>query len=115
MALPSASRLLPASCWASVVRARPGTWSGSPGPAASRARLWLAKRRTREAVNMERIAGATREPISSPNLSEAVEEEARRLPAKYRGPVVFCYLEGRTNEEAADELRCPVGTIKTRL
>jgi RNA polymerase sigma factor (sigma-70 family) len=78
----------------------------------ARARLLLAKRRTREAVDMERIAVATREPISSPNLSEAVEGEARRLPAKYRGPVVLCYLEGRTNEEAADELRCPVGTTR---
>jgi uncharacterized protein (TIGR03067 family) len=39
----------------------------------------------------------------------------QRLPAKYRGPVVLCYLEGRTNEEAARELRWPVGTIKGRL
>ena len=49
------------------------------------------------------------------DLSGAVEEEVGRLPAKYRGPVVLCYLEGRTNEEAASELRCPVGTVKTRL
>ena len=30
-------------------------------------------------------------------------------------PVVLCYLEGRTYEEAAQVLRCPVGTIKSRL
>jgi uncharacterized protein (TIGR03067 family) len=29
--------------------------------------------------------------------------------------VVLCYLEGRTNEEAAGELRWPVGTVKGRL
>ncbi len=29
--------------------------------------------------------------------------------------MVLCYLEGRTYEEAAQVLRCPVGTIKSRL
>src|SRR5581483_554631 len=37
------------------------------------------------------------------------------LPAKYRIPVVLCYLQGRSNEDAAGEMRCPVGTVKTRL
>jgi RNA polymerase sigma factor (sigma-70 family) len=44
-----------------------------------------------------------------------VREEVRRLPARYRQPVVLCYLNGKTNEEAAEQLRCPVGTIKGRL
>jgi DNA-directed RNA polymerase specialized sigma24 family protein len=26
--------------------------------------------------------------------------------------VVLCYLEGKTNQEAAAQLRCPIGTIK---
>src|SRR6185312_10853446 len=30
-------------------------------------------------------------------------------------PLVLCYLEGRTHEEAARELRWPVGTVKGRL
>jgi RNA polymerase sigma factor (sigma-70 family) len=37
------------------------------------------------------------------------------LPEKYRAPVVLCYLEGRTNEEAARELGCPKGTVAVRL
>jgi hypothetical protein len=37
------------------------------------------------------------------------------LPEKYRAPVVLCYLEGKTNEEAARQLRCPTGTVVTRL
>src|SRR5205085_1239310 len=28
---------------------------------------------------------------------------------------VFCYLEGKTNEEAARQLQWPVGTVKIRL
>ena len=31
------------------------------------------------------------------------------------GAVILCYLEGRTYEEAARLLPCPVGTIKSRL
>ncbi len=38
-----------------------------------------------------------------------------RLPEKYRVPVVLCYLEGRTNDEAGRRLGCPTGTIASRL
>jgi RNA polymerase sigma factor (sigma-70 family) len=41
--------------------------------------------------------------------------ELGRLPERFRAPVVLCYLEGRTYEEAAGLLGCPVGTIKSRL
>jgi RNA polymerase sigma factor (sigma-70 family) len=82
---------------------------------ASRVRLVTAKRRTRETTDMERVARATREPAEATELPVALAEEVGRLPAKYRGPVVLCYLEGRTNEEAAGELQWPVGTVKGRL
>ncbi len=41
--------------------------------------------------------------------------EVDRLPEKYRLPVILCYLEGKTNEEVADLLHWPVGTVKGRL
>jgi RNA polymerase sigma factor (sigma-70 family) len=48
-------------------------------------------------------------------LRPVLDEELNRLPEKHRAPVVLCYLEGLTNEEAARQLCCPVGTLKTRL
>ncbi len=44
-----------------------------------------------------------------------VDEEVSRLPEKYRLAVVLCYLEGKTNEQAALELGCPTGTLVTWL
>src|SRR5262249_22497757 len=48
-------------------------------------------------------------------LRPVLDEELSRLSEKHRAPVVLCYLEGLTNEEAARQLACPVGTVKTRL
>jgi RNA polymerase sigma factor (sigma-70 family) len=48
-------------------------------------------------------------------LAEALDEEIARLPARYREPLVLCCLGGRTCDEAARQLGCPVGTVKSRL
>jgi RNA polymerase sigma factor (sigma-70 family) len=42
-------------------------------------------------------------------------EELARLPERYRLPVVLCYLEGRTYDDAAARIGCPKGTLSTRL
>ena len=55
-------------------------------------------------------------PDSIPDdLARVLDEEVRYLPEKYRRPFLLCYLEGRTNEEAARLLGCPKGTILSRL
>jgi RNA polymerase sigma factor (sigma-70 family) len=41
--------------------------------------------------------------------------EVNRLAARYRVPVVLCYLEGNTHEEAARRLGWPKGTVSGRL
>ncbi len=49
------------------------------------------------------------------DLRFAIDELLAGLPANYRSAIVLCYLEGLTHEEAADRLRCPVGTVRSRL
>ncbi|WP_165227304.1 RNA polymerase sigma factor [Aquisphaera insulae] len=44
-----------------------------------------------------------------------IHDEIHRLPRKYQDPVVLCYLEGLTHEEAAARLGWPVGSVKGRL
>ncbi len=57
-------------------------------------------------------------PVADPawrDLRPVLDEEVSRLPEKYSATFVLCHVEGRTNEEAARELGCPVGTVLSRL
>jgi RNA polymerase sigma factor (sigma-70 family) len=47
--------------------------------------------------------------------AEALHAEIDRLPASARLPVVLCYFEGLSLAEAAKRLRCPAGTVHSRL
>ena len=49
------------------------------------------------------------------DLRPILDEEINRLPAKYRAPFLLCYVDGKTNVEAALELGCPKGTVLSRL
>ena len=48
-------------------------------------------------------------------LRPVLHDEVRRLPNKYRVPVILSYLEGKTNDEVAALLQWPVGTVRGRL
>jgi RNA polymerase sigma factor (sigma-70 family) len=86
---------------------------------AYRAALRAQSRRPRTVVQSPRDLGTVpARPDEDPawrDLRPVLDEEIGRLPAKYRAPFVLCHVEGRTNEEAARELGCPVGTVLSRL
>jgi RNA polymerase sigma factor (sigma-70 family) len=48
-------------------------------------------------------------------LHEALYEELDHLPDRYRAPLLLCYWEGMTHEEAADQLGWKKGAVKNRL
>jgi RNA polymerase sigma factor (sigma-70 family) len=48
-------------------------------------------------------------------LRGAIDEEIDRLPKKYRSVFVLRCLAGKSGEETAQELGCPVGTVESRL
>jgi RNA polymerase sigma-70 factor (ECF subfamily) len=78
-----------------------------------------ARRRESRNRAVERTRSATDHlgPSQPRDLSfvPVVREEVNRLPERYRKLVVLCYLDGRTNREAAAQLKCPVGTVKGQL
>jgi RNA polymerase sigma factor (sigma-70 family) len=49
------------------------------------------------------------------DLRPVLDEEVNRLPEKYRTPFVLICLEGMAYPEVARELRCPKGTVSSRL
>src|SRR5262249_43498173 len=48
-------------------------------------------------------------------LARVLDQEIERLPEKLRAAFLMCHAEGKTNEQAARELGCPVGTLVSRL
>jgi RNA polymerase sigma factor (sigma-70 family) len=96
----------------------------SLGPWLHRVACRAAVRTRREAarrIEVQRRAaasGRTEQVLDHPARDElglVIQQELDCLPDRYRVPVVLCDLEGRTYEEAAQHLRCPVGTVKSRL
>jgi RNA polymerase sigma factor (sigma-70 family) len=55
------------------------------------------------------------ETLATKELRAALDEEIERLPAKYRLPLVLCYLADKTHEQAAQELGWAKSSLTTRL
>jgi RNA polymerase sigma-70 factor (ECF subfamily) len=81
---------------------------------ATRLRLQSSERRARERLRPDAPRSSPVEPLD-PSLLRLLREEIGRLPDRYRLPIILCYMEGKTNEQAAAHLCCPVGTVKGRL
>jgi RNA polymerase sigma factor (sigma-70 family) len=82
---------------------------------ARKARASASRRRGYE--SQAKVMG-TADPTVGLNWRElraVLDDALARLPEKYRVPLILCYLEGKTNEEAAVQLGWPVGSISARL
>lgn len=84
---------------------------------AIRSRRQAARRRAVESARAERSPDdlASRPQTPSFETRDLVGDELERLPEEYRRPIVLCYLDGLTHQEAARRLDWPVGTVKVRL
>jgi RNA polymerase sigma factor (sigma-70 family) len=83
--------------------------------AAMKARARGARRAECEQRAEPRPAADPLAELSGRELLAMLDEELQRLPERLRVPLVLCYLEGRTRDEAARELRWSLGTLKRRL
>src|SRR5262245_59077844 len=70
-----------------------------------------AERRKGEIMRRQQTPEVAPDPL---NYDEP-HEEVDRLPEKYRRPIILCYMQGRTQGEAARELGWPLGTVQVRL
>jgi RNA polymerase sigma factor (sigma-70 family) len=77
-----------------------------------------SKRARRSKVEREAGAAPARSNMSDMNYEQlwnVLDEEIQQLPQKYALPLVLCYLEGKTNAEAATQLGWPEGSMSRRL
>ncbi len=108
-------------------KARSRPWQDSVAPwlgevawrLACKARTAGARRRRHEVrAALPRQCPCASSPPDEAARGEAIRllgEELARLPTCYRGPLVQCYLEGATQEEAARFAGWSLSTLKRRL
>jgi RNA polymerase sigma factor (sigma-70 family) len=82
---------------------------------ARKARARLARRSEYERQAASMPAADVPLDLAWREMRSLLDEELQALPAKYQAPLVLCYLEGLSNEEAARRLGWPSGSISYRL
>jgi RNA polymerase sigma factor (sigma-70 family) len=93
-----------------------GSWlHGVARHTAERLKSKAARRITHERRLAGRPAGDSIDDLTWRELRGVLDEELRLLPEKYRSPLVLCYLEGKTQDEAARQLDWSKGTFRRRL
>jgi RNA polymerase sigma factor (sigma-70 family) len=103
---------------ASTLESRPslaGWLYGVAQRVALNARKARARRPRSERQVEVMVSDRAAEQVNRQELWSLVDAELNQLPDKYRSPLLLCYLEGKTNEEAARELGWPAGSISYRL
>jgi RNA polymerase sigma factor (sigma-70 family) len=95
---------------------RVGNWLyGVAYRVAVRARAQAARLRARQRPLNDVPSDEPQDDPIRDEIRALLDDEVSRLPARYREAVVCCYLQGRTQDEAARVLGWPRGTVATRL
>jgi RNA polymerase sigma factor (sigma-70 family) len=93
-----------------------GSWlHGVAYHVATNLRRDLARRSAHEESLCEAGQADTAAEVIWREVRAAVDQELTRLPERFRAPLVLCYLDGRTRDEAARELGWGLGTLRGRL
>src|SRR6516162_8870925 len=93
-----------------------GSWLyGVAYKTALKARANAASRRNHEAKTPVRPVSSPADDLTWREVQAALHEELNRLPEEYRAPLVLCFLESRTLDEAAKQLGCGKGALRGRL
>jgi RNA polymerase sigma factor (sigma-70 family) len=82
---------------------------------ASKARAQTARRQQRERRAADMPEAETLDELTWQELRSVLDEEIGRLAEKYRAPLVLCYFEDKSYEQAAQELGWPKSTLANRL
>ena len=72
-------------------------------------------REERERKAVEMYANTCPDGLAGEEMNLALTRELAGLPERYREPLILFHLEERSLEKTAAVLRCPVGTVGTRL
>jgi RNA polymerase sigma factor (sigma-70 family) len=104
-------------------KAKTGKWQSSIANWLYTTARRIASETNRAATRRMRREAHLAPPIPASALDEmtgreafaALDEELDKLPAIYREPLVLCYLQGLTRDEAASRLGIPSATLKSQL
>jgi RNA polymerase sigma factor (sigma-70 family) len=69
----------------------------------------------RPAEDLQTVADPQQGQPAATEWGSALDEELQRLPEKFRAPLILCYLQAKTRDEATQELGWKASTFKGRL
>jgi RNA polymerase sigma factor (sigma-70 family) len=83
--------------------------------AAMRLRAGQARRRARETALIDVAEANHGADVTVRETQQVLEEELDRLADKYRAPLLLCCVQGKTRDEAAQQLGWRLGVLRGRL
>ncbi len=82
---------------------------------ASKLKQVRERRRDQQPLPVELTQMDSEPDLTWREAQQVIDQELRRLPEALRLPLVLCYLQGKTRDEAAQELGWSLSTLRGRL